>query len=324
MKLLDFVKTFSDESSCEAYLRKEREKHGLKCPKCGCEKLYWDKWHKRWVCKQCRHEITLKSGTVMHGSKLPIMYWFTALHLLTSMKNSISTLEIQRQLSHKRYQPIWEMVHKIRSIMGIRDEQYQLSHSVEIDEAFFTTDNEEVQSTKELGEELKRGVGSQRKVKVLVMIESEKSTNPKPNQKEKKCGHLRMEILKDLKAETIKEVVAKDINPESTGVMDASKSHNKVEDVLKEVQKEVVKPKEAPKLLPWVHIAISNAKSRIENLYHGIKSEFLQYYLDEFVYKFNRRFFEDKLFDRVIVATISYRANFKHRLYNKNLSGNCG
>ena len=62
----------------------------------------------------------------MHGSKLPLMYWFTAIHLMTSTKKTFSALEMQRQLGHKRYQPIWEMMHKLRSVMGLRDGKYNL------------------------------------------------------------------------------------------------------------------------------------------------------------------------------------------------------
>jgi hypothetical protein len=72
----------------------------------------------------------------MHGSKLPFQYWFVAMHLITSTKKSFSSQEIQRQLGHKRYQPIWTMMHKLRDAMGNRDRQYFLSGSIELDEGF--------------------------------------------------------------------------------------------------------------------------------------------------------------------------------------------
>ncbi len=89
------------------------------------------------------------------------------IHLLTSTKKTFSASEIQRQLGHKRYQAIWEMVHKIRSVMGVRDNTYQLSGTVELDKGYFTSENsDKSQSDKPL----KRGVGSRRKSKVLVMV----------------------------------------------------------------------------------------------------------------------------------------------------------
>ncbi len=71
----------------------------------------------------------------MENSKLPFMYWYVAMHLLTNTKKSFSAAELQRQLGHKRYQPIWEMVCKLRDVMGKRDNLYQLTDEVELDEA---------------------------------------------------------------------------------------------------------------------------------------------------------------------------------------------
>ena len=90
------------------------------------------------------------------------------MHLLTSTKKSFSASELQRQLGHKRFQPIWEMVHKLRNVMGKRDNEYQLSGQIELYNAFITTlipDNQK-------DEKLKRGAGSQNKSKVMVMTKS--------------------------------------------------------------------------------------------------------------------------------------------------------
>jgi len=92
----------------------------------------------------------------MENSKLPFMYWYVAMHLLTSTKKSFSAAELQRQLGHKRYQPIWEMVCKLRDVMGKRDNLYQLTDEVELDNAFITTLIPEEEKDKPL----KRGVGS--------------------------------------------------------------------------------------------------------------------------------------------------------------------
>ena len=142
MKLLDFAKHFDSEEACEKYLKETREKEGIKCSRCGCEKQYWNRCHKRWMCAKCGHETTLRSGTVMHGSNLPLLYWFTAIHLLTSTKKTFSAAEMQRQLGHKRYQPIWEMMHKLRSVMGERDSKYNLEGTIELDEGYFTRNND--------------------------------------------------------------------------------------------------------------------------------------------------------------------------------------
>lgn len=313
MKLLEFSRQFSTEEDCERYLKEQREKHGMVCPKCGCKKMYWDKCHKRWVCSKCRKEVTLTSGTVMHGSNLPLLYWFTAIHLLTSTKKTFSALEMQRQLGHKRYQPIWEMMHKLRDVMGRRDSEYKLTDIIELDEGYFSTDGT---GGRDKDSNLKRGVGSQRKTKVLVMVESAESDSPKKGQKSRKCGHIKMKVMKDLKSETFEKETGDCVDREATVIMDGLHAHSGVEKTVAHSLKQVVPGKDAPKLLPWVHIAISNAKSLFADMYHGVKDEFLQEYLNEFCYKFNRMFFGERLFDRLMLASISYRPEFEHRIYN--------
>lgn len=311
MRLLDFNKSFSGEEACERHLKDIRTKEGITCSSCGEDQHYWDKRNKCWICKKCGHKTTLTAGTLFHGSKLPLLYWFTTIHLLTSTKRTFSAAEIQRQLGHKRYQPIWEMVHKIRSVMGQRDDKYDLEDEAELDEAYFTNSDF-------IGDEqLKRGLGSQRKTKVLVMVESKPSENPKKGKKQRKVGHIKMKILPNLEAETVKEAVSEMSDEKTKVLMDASTSHNKVDEVVAETDKRVVKPKDGHIILPWVHTAISNAKAQLLDMYHGIKEEFLQLYLDEFCYKFNRRYFGERTFDRLMLAAVCYKPTFQHRSYKK-------
>ena len=317
MKLIEFTKHFDSEEACEKYLKEVREKKGIECQECGCKKHYWNKSKKCWVCSTCGHETTLTAGTVMHASKLPLMYWFTAIHLLTSTKKTFSAKEMQRQLGHKRYQPIWEMMHKLRSVMGERDSIYDLRDAIELDEGYFT-----IEDTSSEEEPLKRGIGSQRKAKVLVMVESQPVESPEKGQKSRKCGHIKMKVIQDLKADTFQSAAEECVNPNATVVMDNLSGHAGVEQVVAISERQTVPGKDAPKVLPWVHVAISNAKSLFKDMYHGIKEEFLQEYLNEFCYKFNRMHFGDRLFDRLIVASVSYKPTFTHRRYR--IEGVCG
>jgi hypothetical protein len=162
----------------------------------------------------------------MHASNLPFRYWFIAIHLLTSTKKSFSAAELQRQLGHKRYEPIWTLLHKLRVVMGKRDEQYHLEGMLELDEGFFTTETEESEKDKPL----KRGRGSQRKTKVLVMAESapvEGETTKKG--KPRKVEHLKMAVIDDLKAGTITPVVEKSVSLDSSIDSDDSTSYNQLE-----------------------------------------------------------------------------------------------
>ncbi len=314
MKLIEFSDRYPDEASCERELRSIREKNGIVCSKCGNKHHWWVKDKKKWICSSCRHETGLRSGTVMHSSKLPLCYWFISMHLLTATKKSFSAVELQRQLGHKRYQPIWEMLHKLRSIMNLRDGKYDLFGTVELDEGFFTTT---VEGDKK-EEKKKRGRGSQSKTAVLVMAESQTSDNPQASKKYstyKSVGHIKMIVIPDLKAETETNVIKENVNKESELVTDASTSYVKLKTIVAKHSPRVILPEEIGKTLPWVHIAISNAKRLILNTYHSVNPEFLQGYLDEFCYKFNRRYFGERIFDRLLLASSSGRSSFKHRIY---------
>ena len=158
MNLTDFYKTYPDEEACERVLRKYRECNTLYCPVCGGLHLSWNPSHRSWTCTDCGHETTLRSGTVMQGGKLPVFDWFVAMFLIAGTKRAISALEVQRQLGRKRYQPVWEMMHKLRDGMGKRDDLYRLFDQVELDEGFFTTETPD----SEKGHPLKRGHGRRR------------------------------------------------------------------------------------------------------------------------------------------------------------------
>jgi transposase-like protein len=269
---------------------------------------YWKKDKENYECKHCGKRQSLRANTVMHGSQLPFRYWFIAIHLLTSTRKSFSAMELQRQLGHKRYEPIWNMLHKLRQIMGKRDEQYSLTEVIELDEGFFSTEVEEEEKDKPL----KRGRGSQKKSKVLVMVESKPvegvtSKTGKPRQ----VGHLKMIVINDLKSETITPLVEKNVSDEATIDSDDSTSYVKLKDVVKENRPQVIPKKEIAKMLPWVHIAISNAKRMLLDIFHDIKPEYLQNYLNEFCYKFNRRYFGENLFDRLLIASVSYKNQFR-------------
>ena len=159
---------------------------------------------------------------------------------------------------------------------------------------------------------MKRGRGSQKKSKVLVMAESQPvegqtTKSGKPRQ----VGHIKMIVINDLKSATITSLVENNVTKESTIDSDDSTSYVKLKDIVKEHRPQVIPKQEIGKVLPWVHIAISNAKRMLLDIYHDIKPEYLQNYLNEFCYKFNRRYFGENLFDRLMIASVTYKNQFR-------------
>jgi hypothetical protein len=307
MKLLEFFKHFPDEQSCKEAFKAKRLQEGIKCKKCGNNTHYWKKNREQWECKKCAYRTTLKSGTVMENSKLSYQYWFMGMHFLTSTKKTFSAKEVQRQLGHNRYEPIWKMLHKIRAVMGLRDDCYQLDGEVELDEGFFET----VCATRDKDEQLKRGRGSQRQSIVLVSTESKTVEDPTMSKKystDKKLGFVKMRLINTLKMSEITVNVKEMIAGGSSIISDGCNSYNDLKNDYRH-SPNVVNPKEASKILPWVHNAISNAKRLLLDVYHRIDDDFLQNYLNEFVYKLNRRYFNN-LFDRLLITAVSYRWNY--------------
>lgn len=305
MRILDFYKEYPDEDSCRLKFKAIRDKEGVICKKCGCTEHYWkkDKWS--YECKKCRFRTSLRSGTVMQSSKLPFQYWFIAMHLLTSTKKSFSAKEMQRQLGHKRYEPIWAMMHKIRSVMGLRDDGYKLTDSIELDEGFFET----VDKDRNKEEPNKRGRGSQKQSTVLVMIESkENKENKNKHRPSKKVKYLKMKVIENLRSETLNREIEAGVTPGTEAVTDDYSSYKQITEQVEHTAYKVGKAN-VDKVLPWVHKAISNAKRLLLDVHHRIDDDFLQNYLNEFCYKFNRRYFDDRTMERLLIAGATHRWN---------------
>ena len=182
-----------------------------------------------------------------------------------------------------------------------------MSGVIELDEGFFST----VRPDDEKSKPLKRGRGSQKKTKVLVMVESvpvEGKTTKKG--KPRKVGHLKMLVIDNLKANTITDMVTANVSRSTIIDSDNSTSYVHLKDMV-DLHRPAVIPKEkVSEMLPWVHLAISNAKRLLLNVHHDIKPQYLQGYLNEFCYKYNRRYFGEKLFDRLLIACVSYKNEF--------------
>jgi hypothetical protein len=307
MKLLDFYKVYPTENSCKKEFKIHREQEGIVCKKCKNTTHYWKNKREQWECKNCAYRTTLKSGTVMHNSKLSFQYWFMAMTLISSTRKSFSAKEAQRQIGHNRYQPIWEMMHKLRAVMGLRDDEYVLNDEVELDEGFFET----VDINRDYSKPLKRGRGSEKQTKVLVSTESKKidSTDfTKKYNKETKLGFIKMKVINSLKKEELINQVKQIIREGRTIKTDGSNSYNNFKNDYIHKSK-VVDKQESSKLLPWVHTVISNAKKLLLDMHHRIDDDFLQNYLNEFCFKLNRRYFKS-VFSRLLVACVSYRWNY--------------
>ncbi|MFN6076684.1 MAG: IS1595 family transposase [Fluviicola sp.] len=297
MKITEFLAIFPDEQSCKLHFKNQRELLGVVCKKCLCTKQYWLESKLQWQCSNCSYRTGLRSGTIMHKTKIDFQTFYLCMTLMSSFKKGISACEMQRQLGHKRYTTVWTLMHRIREAMGQRDDRYKLEGTVELDEAYMA-------HTLKKNTELKRGRGSQRKQNVVVAAESTPLEDIETGEKSSHFRYAKMKMLNSHEASEINQLVMNNIEKKSDLITDKSTSY---EDFSKLFESHNVSKssKEVTKTtLKWVHITISNAKRNLLGVYHMMNKKHLQSYLNEFCYRLNRRYFGDRLFGRLVIATI--------------------
>ncbi len=323
MNLLDFPNRFPDEAACKLHLRKQRESKGIVCEQCGGIHHYWIESIEKWQCAGCKKRLNLKSGTIMYKSKLSVLTWYKCMHMMMAGKLTFSALEMQRQLKEKSHSAVWYMMHKIRIVMGARDAEYQLKGDIELDEGYFRMvpltavkdrlgNKSYVDKFGEKHEQklkTKQGHGSPYHRPVSVIVESKAVKQEKPHKKKRVMGFVKMIALDIVNAREVSNTVAKHINYESILITDNSSAYKELSEVVWEHHPATVTGKngEDPTTrLPWVHTIISNAKAKFADIYKSINDKYLQNYLDEFVYKLNRRNFTHRdPFDGLLKVAIA-------------------
>lgn len=305
MNLMEFNQRFPDEHSAMMAVKRLRENQGISCRKCGHKEHYWQQTIESFQCKKCGARQRLRSGTIMEHSQLSYRMWLLAIHLVTATKKSFSALELQRQLGHKRYEPVWYMLHKIRSAMGQQEARYRLAGYIELDDGYFTVGDPHPKPTK-------AGRGSTGKACVLVAVESTSAgagrTASKTPKRGRKCGRLAMQVVDRLTGEHVSSLVGNKLQRNATVHTDGYSSYKGLDQLVETHHTTSgAAPEDVGDLFPWVHIAISNAKRLILGIHHHVRSKYLQNYLNEFCWKFNRRHQQPKQFDWLLYAGLKHR-----------------
>ena len=300
MNIFTFTTHFTNEESCRLHFKSERDKQGVKCKVCGHKQHYWIQSRWSYECKKCNHRTSLRSGTVMESSNLSFLIWYKTMFLLSATKKGFSSKEIQKQLGLKRYEPVWAMVHKLRKAMGKREERYTLEGMIEMDEAYFRVETSELEKSKGI-----RGKGSKGKSNVAIMAESTPLENLETGEVSNQCRYFKAKVLSNHKSSDIEKTVQESIDNKSIVFTDKSTSYVNIADYVELHVTEKSNKKTTKETLRWVHITISNAKRNLLGNYHKIKGKYLQLYLNEFVYKLNRRYFGERIFERIVIANIT-------------------
>lgn len=283
LSLLQFKKKFPNEWACRKALKKTRWPNGFVCPKCAHTRAYDRPKRRLLECTGCGYQASLTAGTIFHHTRTPLLKWYWAIYLASQDKGGVSAMRLSKQLE-LGYKTAWAMLHKIRKAMGQRDSRYTLSGSIEMDDAFFGGTGKG-----------KRGRGATNKTTVMVMIET----------KGDKAGFIAMQTMESVSGERVEKVTQKYIEPGQKIRTDGLHAFSVLKKMGHQHDGRPIPGKQAHNELPWVHIAISNAKRFLLGTYHGVSRKYLQDYLNEFCYRFNRRSWEQQMTDRLLTACIT-------------------
>jgi len=291
MNLIEFQQSFSREEDCAEYLIQQRWPEGYACTRCGHEKAGYHPARRHFQCRACKYQQSITAGTMFHKTRTPLQEWFWAIYLMSNSKKGISALELQRLLGAKDYERILAMKQRIQQAMENRESLYQLDGFVEVDEAFFGG-----------ARPGKPGRGSENKAVVLVSVSVKEDDKP---------GYAKMTVIPNARGKTILETFKQQVKEESIAVSDGWPAYNKLAEAgYEHIACPIREPKDNQLFLPWVNVLISNAKRFIHGTHHSVRPEYLQGYLNEFCFRFNRRFFNTNLFTRTLFAGIHFKPSY--------------
>jgi len=285
--LREFESRFATDEACREYLASLRWPNGFVCPKCCSSGAWWTERGLR-MCSACGHQVSVTAGTIFQDTRTPLTLWFRAIWWVVSQKNGASALGMQRVLGLGSYRTAWTWLHKLRRAM-VRPGRERLSGDVEVDETF-------VGGVHPGGG--RRHIGK----KALVVLAAEV--------RGRAIGRIRMRRIADSSAESLLPFVQDAVEPGSTVITDGLQSYRGLPKLGYSHDRRVLlgSGESADALLPRVHRAASLLKRWLLGTHQGaVSREHLDYYLDEFTFRFNRRAsrHRGKLFYRLLEQAVA-------------------
>jgi len=268
MTLMDLEQRFSTEEACCEYLAKLRWPSGFVCPHCQATEA-WRMAGGFWLCRQCRHQASVKAGTIFQDSRLPLRAWLRAMWHVTSQKNGASALGLKRVMGWGSYETAWTCLHKLRRAM-VRPGRDRLAGVVEVDETYIGGERPG-----------KRGRGAAGKTLVVIAAQADG---------EKKIGRIRLLRVSSAAEAPLTSAVIGMVQPGSLVHTDDWNGYQGL--AAAGYEREIVRPslELGENLLPRCHRVASLLKRWLLGTHQGaVRPKQLDYYLDEFVFRFNRR-----------------------------------
>ena len=283
--LMEFERRFSSEDACREYLFQLRWPDGFVCPRCQHKKA-WKTDRELYHCTNCDLETSVTAGTIFHGTRKPFQWWFRAMWYVTNQKYGVSALGLQRALGLGSYHTAWTWMHKLRRAM-VRPGRDQLSGIVEVDETYIGG-----------GKPGKRGRGAAGKALVVIAAQLD----------ETRVGRIRLKRVPDASGKSLEEAVKDTVTPGSIVCTDGWNGYNRLEFI--GYAHEIIRDEAdiGENLLPKCNIVASLLKRWLLGTHQGaVRTSHLDYYLDEFTFRFNRRTSRSrgKLFFRLVQQAVA-------------------
>ncbi len=295
--LQEFQTAFPDEEACWDTLRQARWPDGFVCPRCGEPASSWISTRRLEQCRRCRYQCSLTAGTVFHRTRLPLLTWFWAIFFVARHKQGISALQLQRDTGIGSYGTAWALLHRLRSALCDRaSAASRLSGLVEVDESYVG------------GPEPGRRGGREVLHKSIVAVAVEQRAHT--------AGRARLSVLHGVSlAKDLGPFIQANIDAKATVRTDGMPAYYGLPAMGirhdRQVQGYAARSSE---ILPWAHTIFGNLKTWLRGTFHGVSGKHLPRYLDEFVYRFDRRWREGELFGFVLRRAARGEPLSYHRL----------
>ncbi len=291
--LMDFQRAFPDEAACADYMERVRWPDGFTCPSCGVRgaPYRFATYPAILECRACRKETSLTAGTVMHGSKMKLHVWFWAAYLVSTQTPGMSALQFQRQLDLSRYETAFQLLHKLRAGM-VRPDKDHIGQEwpVEVDESFVG------------GRTKGKGRGNTDSPLVIAAVEVRTRRHEKTGRRQVYAGRLRLRHIVSRERAEIEEFIRDSIAPGSIVRTDGWGGYGAIGRFQYQHDPMVLDGDHGKidKHLPLIHVVFSNLKTWLRGTHHGVSAHHLQAYLNEYVFRFNRRFYPMTSFASVL------------------------
>lgn len=290
--LFEFEARFRTEADCEEFLFQVRYPEGFVCPRCGSSRGWPLRGSRLTECAS-GHKVSLTAGTVFHGTHQDLRTWFQAVFFMVTLTPGISAVQLLHQLGMRRYETVFQMMHKIRSVLVVPGRE-ALHGEVEVDDTFIG------------GKDADRDGRGGDKILVVGAVELTPFSEVRSRKIRHRSGRLRLQAVPDASAHSLAGFVEREVEAGATVYTDGWDGYRPLSRRSFHHQRIVQgKGREAMPILPHIHRVFSNLKAWLRGTHHGrIEPKYLQAYLNEYTFRFNRRFWRGPAFLRALTLMV--------------------